>query len=113
MNLVMNRSSELDSKLKQFKDAQPNKLETNLQLTFTSNILPATVTEDKLLAVIFSFKIEETSEVPLFSETAIEEKLITAMYTNAKIDGHSIKLILNSGSTDSIITRQLMDQLGH
>ncbi|KAG9304434.1 hypothetical protein G9A89_019996 [Geosiphon pyriformis] len=33
------------------------------------------------------------------------------MYTNAKVDGHSIKLILDSGSTGSIITKQLMDQL--
>ncbi|KAG9286504.1 hypothetical protein G9A89_014670 [Geosiphon pyriformis] len=35
------------------------------------------------------------------------------MYTNAKIDGHSIKLILDSGSADSIITKQFMDQLSH
>ncbi|KAG9299714.1 hypothetical protein G9A89_013074 [Geosiphon pyriformis] len=34
-----------------------------------------------------------------------------AIYTDAKIDGHSIKLILDSGSAGSIITRQLMDQL--
>ncbi|KAG9287816.1 hypothetical protein G9A89_017411 [Geosiphon pyriformis] len=35
------------------------------------------------------------------------------MYTDAKVDGHSIKLILDSRLADSIITRQLMDQLGH
>ncbi|KAG9289667.1 hypothetical protein G9A89_014402 [Geosiphon pyriformis] len=35
------------------------------------------------------------------------------MYTNVKVDGHSIKLILDSGSAGSIITQQLMDQLGH
>ncbi|KAG9297301.1 hypothetical protein G9A89_001990 [Geosiphon pyriformis] len=35
------------------------------------------------------------------------------MYTDAKVDGHPIKLILDSGSAGSIITRQLMDQLGH
>ncbi|KAG9293529.1 hypothetical protein G9A89_005532 [Geosiphon pyriformis] len=35
------------------------------------------------------------------------------MYTNAKIDGHSIKLILDSGLAGSIITKQLMDQLSH
>ncbi|KAG9305815.1 hypothetical protein G9A89_001104 [Geosiphon pyriformis] len=34
------------------------------------------------------------------------------MYTNVKVNGHSIKLILNSGSAGSIITRQLMNQLG-
>ncbi|KAG9298378.1 hypothetical protein G9A89_005238 [Geosiphon pyriformis] len=93
------------------KDVQPNDLETNFQLTLTSNILPATITEDKSLAAIFPFEIKEPSEVPLFSGITIEEKPIMAMYTNAKIDGHSIKLILNSGSADSIITRQLIDQL--
>ncbi|KAG9290345.1 hypothetical protein G9A89_007076 [Geosiphon pyriformis] len=35
------------------------------------------------------------------------------MYTNAKVDEQAIKLILNSGSTGSIITQQLMDQLGY
>ncbi|KAG9305948.1 hypothetical protein G9A89_016601 [Geosiphon pyriformis] len=34
------------------------------------------------------------------------------MYTNAKINGQLIKLILDSGSVGSIITYQLMDQLG-
>ncbi|KAG9291292.1 hypothetical protein G9A89_021794 [Geosiphon pyriformis] len=34
---------------------------------------------------------------------ALEEKLITAMYTNAKINGQVIKLILDSGSAGSII----------
>ncbi|KAG9298851.1 hypothetical protein G9A89_015872 [Geosiphon pyriformis] len=35
------------------------------------------------------------------------------MYTDAKVDGHAIKLILNSRSADSIIIKQLMDQLSH
>ncbi|KAG9306733.1 hypothetical protein G9A89_004442 [Geosiphon pyriformis] len=91
---------------------QSTNLETNLQLTLTSNIPPATITEDKSLAAIFPFEIKEPSKVPLFSGVTIEKKPITAMYTNAKIDGHSIKLILNSESADSIITRQLIDQLG-
>ncbi|KAG9292583.1 hypothetical protein G9A89_006954 [Geosiphon pyriformis] len=34
------------------------------------------------------------------------------MYTNAKVDGYSIKLILDSELAGSIITRQLIDQLG-
>ncbi|KAG9303632.1 hypothetical protein G9A89_018529 [Geosiphon pyriformis] len=34
------------------------------------------------------------------------------MYTDTKVNGHSIKLILNNGSAGSIIIRQLMDQLG-
>ncbi|KAG9303222.1 hypothetical protein G9A89_003344 [Geosiphon pyriformis] len=33
------------------------------------------------------------------------------MYTNAKVNNHSIKLIFDSRSADSIITQQLMDQL--
>ncbi|KAG9305896.1 hypothetical protein G9A89_016548 [Geosiphon pyriformis] len=35
------------------------------------------------------------------------------MYMDAKIDGQFIKLILDNGSAGSIITRQLIDQLGH
>ncbi|KAG9303782.1 hypothetical protein G9A89_018679 [Geosiphon pyriformis] len=35
------------------------------------------------------------------------------IYTNTKVDGHLIKLILNSGSIGSIITKQLMDQLSY
>ncbi|KAG9285150.1 hypothetical protein G9A89_004365 [Geosiphon pyriformis] len=56
-------------------------------------------------------QITKPSNTPLFSGTALEEKPITTMYTNVKIDGHHIKLILDSGSAGSIITRQLMDQL--
>ncbi|KAG9298615.1 hypothetical protein G9A89_012683 [Geosiphon pyriformis] len=73
----------------------------------------ATVTEDESLAAIFSFKIKEPSEVPLFSKATLEKKSIITIYIDAKINGHSIKLILNSGSAGSIITRQLMDQLGY
>ncbi|KAG9302782.1 hypothetical protein G9A89_009559 [Geosiphon pyriformis] len=42
----------------------------------------------------------------------LEKKSITVMYTNAKIDGHLIKLILDNKSAGSIITKQLIDQLG-
>ncbi|KAG9284563.1 hypothetical protein G9A89_014167 [Geosiphon pyriformis] len=34
------------------------------------------------------------------------------MYIDAKVDDHFIKLIFDNGSANSIITRQLMDQLG-
>ncbi|KAG9298870.1 hypothetical protein G9A89_015891 [Geosiphon pyriformis] len=34
-----------------------------------------------------------------------------ALYTNAKVGGIDIKLILNSRSAGSIITKQFMDQL--
>ncbi|KAG9286380.1 hypothetical protein G9A89_014546 [Geosiphon pyriformis] len=78
----------------------------------TSNISPATITEDESLAAIFPFEFEKTTAMPLFSEAALEAKPITAMYTDAKVEGQSIKLIFDSGSAGSIITRQLMDQLG-
>ncbi|KAG9303939.1 hypothetical protein G9A89_005849 [Geosiphon pyriformis] len=78
-----------------------------------TNILPATVMENESLVAIFPFKIEEPTETLLFSGAALEEKPITVMYTDAKIDGQSIKLILDNRSANSIITRQLMNQLSH
>ncbi|KAG9299554.1 hypothetical protein G9A89_020725 [Geosiphon pyriformis] len=84
------------------KDIQSNNPKTNQQTTLTSNISPATITENKSLDAIFSFELEELHS---------KKKPITAIYTDVKVDGHSIKLILDSASTDSIITRQLMDQL--
>ncbi|KAG9287552.1 hypothetical protein G9A89_019613 [Geosiphon pyriformis] len=95
------------------EDTQPNYLENNQQLPLTSNISPATVTKNKTLTAIFPFELEETVNSLLFSGTARKKKLITAMYTDAKIDEHFIKLILDNESTGSIITKQLMDQLGH
>ncbi|KAG9284833.1 hypothetical protein G9A89_003756 [Geosiphon pyriformis] len=67
--------------------------------------LPATVTNDKSLATIFPFEIEESSSTLLFSGAALDEKPITAMYTDAKIDGQSIKLILNSGLASTASAR--------
>ncbi|KAG9289701.1 hypothetical protein G9A89_014436 [Geosiphon pyriformis] len=54
----------------------------------------------------------------LFSEfrycgAALEKKPITAMYTDVKVDGYLIKLILDSSSAGSIITQQLMNQLSY
>ncbi|KAG9289361.1 hypothetical protein G9A89_007922 [Geosiphon pyriformis] len=96
------------------EDATTNNSEFNPpQTTLTNNIPPATVTENESLAAIFPFELEEIINPLLFSRAALEEKPITTMYTDAKVDGHSIKLILDSRSADSIITRQLMDQLGH
>ncbi|KAG9299776.1 hypothetical protein G9A89_013136 [Geosiphon pyriformis] len=90
------------------EDATSNKSEAN-QKPLTNNILPTTIIENKLLTTIFSFEFEEPVEMLLFSGAALESKLITAMYTNAKVDKQHIKLILNNGSAGSIITRQLMD----
>ncbi|KAG9306874.1 hypothetical protein G9A89_002543 [Geosiphon pyriformis] len=93
------------------EDTTTNNLESNQQQTLTNNIPPATVTNDKLLAAIFLFDLKEMIKILLFSGAALEKKPITTMYTDAKIDGHAIKLILDSGLAGSIITRQLMDQL--
>ncbi|KAG9294177.1 hypothetical protein G9A89_021536 [Geosiphon pyriformis] len=112
INLVMNGSSELDSKLKQFKDTLPNTWKPNQKQPLT-NILPATIMEDEFLAVIFPFEIEKPTETSLFSGAILEKKPITVMYTDAKIDSQSIKLILDSRLAGSIITRQLINQLGH
>ncbi|KAG9287276.1 hypothetical protein G9A89_008906 [Geosiphon pyriformis] len=92
------------------ENATPNNQE--LRQTSTSNIPPATIMEDKSLDAIFSFELEELSTMPLFSRATLKKKPITAMYTDVKIDGHPIKLIFDSGSAGSIITQQLMDQLG-
>ncbi|KAG9299288.1 hypothetical protein G9A89_013936 [Geosiphon pyriformis] len=78
-----------------------------------SNILPTTITEDTTLATIFPFDIDNLNTHSLFSRAAInQDKPIMALYTNARVGRIDIKLILNSGSAGSIITKQLMDQLG-
>ncbi|KAG9293964.1 hypothetical protein G9A89_019302 [Geosiphon pyriformis] len=94
------------------ENATTNNLGPSQQQALTNNILLTTVTNNELLMAIFLFNLEEMIKIPLFSGTALEEKPITAMYTDAKINDHAIKLILDSGSAGSIITRQLMDQLG-
>ncbi|KAG9300718.1 hypothetical protein G9A89_023516 [Geosiphon pyriformis] len=79
-----------------------------------SNILPATITEDTTLATIFPFDIDNLNIHSFFSEAAInQDKPITALYTDARVGGIDIKLILDSRSASSIITKQLMNQLGH
>ncbi|KAG9295792.1 hypothetical protein G9A89_009021 [Geosiphon pyriformis] len=88
-----------------FKSSKPKQKQSLI------NILPATVMKDESLVAIFPFKIEKLTETSLFSGAALEEKLIMAMYTDAKINSQFIKLILDSGSAGSIITKQLMNQL--
>ncbi|KAG9306533.1 hypothetical protein G9A89_004730 [Geosiphon pyriformis] len=95
------------------KDTTTNNSGSNQQQALTNNIPPATVINNELLVAIFLFDLEETIEISLFSGAALEEKPITTIYTDAKIDGYAIKLILDSGSAGSIITRQFMNQLGH
>ncbi|KAG9292604.1 hypothetical protein G9A89_006976 [Geosiphon pyriformis] len=64
-----------------------------------TNILSATVTEDESLAVIFPFEIEELTETSLFSEAILEEKPIMVMYTDAKINAVSTRIITTNGAT--------------
>ncbi|KAG9288453.1 hypothetical protein G9A89_015659 [Geosiphon pyriformis] len=65
------------------EDASPSNQEpTQNHQTRTSNILPTIVTNDKLLNAIFPFKLKELSTMPLLSGATLEEKPITAMYTD-------------------------------
>ncbi|KAG9290039.1 hypothetical protein G9A89_010345 [Geosiphon pyriformis] len=74
-------------------------------------IPPAVATEDSSLTAIFFLELEENEAI--FSGAALDEKHpITAMYMEATVNNTPIKLILNSGSTRSIIILQLVNQLG-
>ncbi|KAG9294868.1 hypothetical protein G9A89_003208 [Geosiphon pyriformis] len=102
-------------------------LEIEQQQPSTNNILPATITENESLDAIFPFELEELSNAlkqasttfkkrdqkpsvtaPLFSGAVLEEKLITAMYTNAKVNGHFIKLILDSYRIDHATSARII-----
>ncbi|KAG9305148.1 hypothetical protein G9A89_010656 [Geosiphon pyriformis] len=75
-------------------------------------ILSAQITQNANLSDIFSFEFEANESPFLLSNTAVnEQKAITAMYTEATVEGKPIYLILDSGLTGSIITYQLMQQL--
>ncbi|KAG9284728.1 hypothetical protein G9A89_003031 [Geosiphon pyriformis] len=77
-----------------------------------TTIPPAKIAENANLSDIFPFEFK-TNELPflLNNAAANKQKTITAMYTEAEIKGKAICLILDSGSTGSIITYQLMQQL--
>ncbi|KAG9293760.1 hypothetical protein G9A89_019097 [Geosiphon pyriformis] len=92
------------------ENATSNNTESNQHVS-TNTISPATISSNESLAAIFPFELEENTPITLFSRAALEEKPITAMYMDARVDGHPIKLILDSRSAGSIITQQLMDQL--
>ncbi|KAG9304188.1 hypothetical protein G9A89_019750 [Geosiphon pyriformis] len=85
------------------ENATSNNTEFNQHVP-TNTIPPATISSNKFLAAIFPFELEENTPIPLFSGAALKEKPITAMYTDARVDGYPIKLILDSGSAGSIIT---------
>ncbi|KAG9284673.1 hypothetical protein G9A89_003633 [Geosiphon pyriformis] len=44
----------------------------------------------------------------LFSKAVFDTKLITAMYTDAKIDGHYIKLILDSSLINHTVNTRII-----
>ncbi|KAG9291652.1 hypothetical protein G9A89_022071 [Geosiphon pyriformis] len=77
------------------EDAPFNNPKTNQKQSLTSNILLVTITKNKSLDTIFPFQFEEPSTTLLFSGAVLDTKPITAMYTDTKVDGHVIKLILD------------------
>ncbi|KAG9305348.1 hypothetical protein G9A89_007843 [Geosiphon pyriformis] len=80
--------------------------------TNNQTISPAKIAENANLSDIFPFEFETNESPFLLSNAAVnEQKAITAMYTEAEVEGKQIRLILDSGSTGSIITYQLMQQL--
>ncbi|KAG9295900.1 hypothetical protein G9A89_006639 [Geosiphon pyriformis] len=77
-----------------------------------TTISPARIAKNANLSDIFPFEFE-ANESPFLLSNAVanEQKAITAMYTEAEVEGKPIRLILDSGSARSIITYQLMQQL--
>ncbi|KAG9287160.1 hypothetical protein G9A89_003008 [Geosiphon pyriformis] len=75
-----------------------------------SNIPPATITKDTTLATIFPFDIDNLNTHSLFNGAAINQnKPIMALYTDAKVGGIDIKLILDSRSAiDHAATAQII-----
>ncbi|KAG9291133.1 hypothetical protein G9A89_013005 [Geosiphon pyriformis] len=70
------------------------------------------IAENANLSNIFPFEFEANESPFLLSNAAAnEQKAITAMYTKAEVEEKAIHLILNNGSTRSIITYQLIQQL--
>ncbi|KAG9302772.1 hypothetical protein G9A89_009549 [Geosiphon pyriformis] len=70
------------------------------------------IAQNANLSNIFPFEFEANESPFLLSNAAVnEQKAITAMYTEATVEGKLICLILDSGSAKSIITYQLIQQL--
>ncbi|KAG9286084.1 hypothetical protein G9A89_022761 [Geosiphon pyriformis] len=75
-------------------------------------IPPVQIAQNANLSDIFPFEFEANESPFLLSNAAVnEQKAITAMYTEATVEGKPIHLILDSGSAGSIITYQLIQQL--
>ncbi|KAG9285542.1 hypothetical protein G9A89_006530 [Geosiphon pyriformis] len=74
--------------------------------------LEARIAKNANLSDIFPFEFEANKSPFLLSNVAAnKQKAITVMYTEAEVEGKSIRLILDNGSARSIITYQLMQQL--
>ncbi|KAG9298669.1 hypothetical protein G9A89_012737 [Geosiphon pyriformis] len=77
-----------------------------------TTIPPAQIAENANLSDIFLFKFEAKESPFLLSNAAAnKQKTITAMYIEEEVERKTIRLILDSGSTGSIIIYQLMQQL--
>ncbi|KAG9295309.1 hypothetical protein G9A89_021240 [Geosiphon pyriformis] len=79
----------------------------------SNNIIsPARIARNANLSDIFPFEFEANELPSLLSNVAVnKQKAITAMYTEAEVEGKPIRLILDSRSAGSIITYQLIQQL--
>ncbi|KAG9286959.1 hypothetical protein G9A89_001197 [Geosiphon pyriformis] len=97
-NIIWKPKTKNHSAKLKIKDAltNNNNLETSPKQIININISPAIITNNKSLAVIFSFKIKGPTETPFFSKAALDMKSITAMYTDTKVNRQAIKLILDS-----------------
>ncbi|KAG9296728.1 hypothetical protein G9A89_001360 [Geosiphon pyriformis] len=77
-----------------------------------TTIPPAKIAENANLSDIFSFEFKANESPFLLSNAATnKQKAITVMYTEAKVKGKAICLILDSGSAENIIAYQLIQQL--
>ncbi|KAG9291671.1 hypothetical protein G9A89_022090 [Geosiphon pyriformis] len=77
-----------------------------------TTIPPARIAENANLSDIFPFEFEANKSPFLLSNAAAnEQKTITAMYAEAEVKEKPIRLILDNGSAESIITYQLIQQL--
>ncbi|KAG9286171.1 hypothetical protein G9A89_010185 [Geosiphon pyriformis] len=75
-------------------------------------LLEARIAKNANLSDIFPFEFEANESPFLLSNAAAnEQKAVTAMYTEAEVEGKPICLILDSGSAGSIIIYQLIQQL--
>ncbi|KAG9285085.1 hypothetical protein G9A89_009896 [Geosiphon pyriformis] len=89
------------------ENATFNNTESNQHVS-TNTIPPATISSDESLAAIFPFELKKNTTIPLFSRAALEEKPITAMYMDARVDNHPIKLILDSHRVDQAASTRII-----